>query len=71
MSNKPEKEMKPAKNNKNKMKKNVNFKNFKVDFDLNLNKTFNTSDILKKEFKFSASEDLKNTNKKMKKNNSN
>ena len=67
MSNKPEKEMKPA---KNKMKKNVNFKNFKVDFDLNLNKTFNTSDILKKEFKFSKSEDLKITKKK-KKNNSN
>ena len=68
MSNKPEKEMKSA---KKKMKKNVNFKNFKVDFDLNLNKTFNTSDILKKEFKYSTSEDLKITNKKMKKNNSN
>ena len=68
MSNKPEKSMKPA---KNKLKKNVNFKNFKVDFDLNLNKTFNTSDILKKEFKISTSEDLKITNKKMNKKNSN
>ena len=68
MSNKPEKGMKPA---KNKLKKNVNFKNFKVDFDLNLNKTFNTRDILKKEFNISTSEDLKINNKKMKKNNSN
>lgn len=61
MSNKPEKEMKPT---KNKLKKNINFKNFKVDFDLNLNKTFNTTDILKKEFKISTSEELKITNKK-------
>jgi hypothetical protein len=67
MSNKPEKEIKPA---KNKVKKNINFKNFKVDFDLNLNKTFNTTDVLKKEFKILTSEELKITNKKTKKNNS-
>ena len=67
MSNKPEKEMKPTK----KLKKNINFKNFKVDFDLNLNKTFNTTDILKKEFKISTSEESKITNKKNQKNNSN
>jgi hypothetical protein len=67
MSNKPEKEIKPA---KSKMKKNVNFKNFKVDFDLNLNKTFNTTDVLKKEFKILTSEELKITNKKNEKNNS-
>ena len=68
MSNKHENEKKPT---KNKLKKNINFKNFKVDFDLNLNKTFNTRDILKKEFNISTSEDLKINNKKMKKNNSN
>jgi L-rhamnose mutarotase len=47
MSNKPDKKVKSAKKAK---KKTVNFNNFKVDFDLNLNKSFNTNDLLKKKF---------------------
>jgi hypothetical protein len=48
MSNIPTNEGKPAKEKKKPKKKLSNFNNFKVDFDLNLNKSFNSNDILKK-----------------------
>jgi hypothetical protein len=48
MSNIPTNEGKPANEKKKPKKKLSNFNNFKVDFDLNLNKSFNSNDILKK-----------------------
>ena len=48
MSNIPTNEGKSAKEKKKPKKKLSNFNNFKVDFDLNLNKSFNSNDILKK-----------------------
>jgi hypothetical protein len=56
MSNKPDKKAKSVKKAK---KKTANFNNFKVDFDLNLNKSFNTNDLLKKKFNILPNEDLK------------
>lgn len=60
MSNKPDKKVKSVKKAK---KKTVNFNNFKVDFDLNLNKSFNTNDLLKKKFNIMPNEDLKKSKK--------
>ena len=63
MSNKPDKEVNSAKKAKKAKKKTVNFNNFKVDFDLNLNKNFNTNDLLKKKFNITPPDDLKESKK--------
>jgi hypothetical protein len=60
MNNKPDKKVKSVKKAK---KKTVNFNNFKVDFDLNLNKSFNTNDLLKKKLNIMPNKDLKKSKK--------
>ena len=63
MRNIPKNEGKPAKGKKKPKKKLSNFNNFKVDFDLNLNKSFNSNDILKKNINILPTRNLNKNNK--------
>lgn len=63
MSNIPTNEGKSAKGKKKPKKKLSNFNNFKVDFDLNLNKSFNSNDILKKNINILPTRNLNKNNK--------